>query len=133
MISIQSSNQTSAILNLFCMVFALNPANTDGFVGAQQKAAQIRSELDPEDRVKFDDLADNIILAKNAGLPGRGFDSLVSGVSAPPIKPAPAVAEDLEPASKETGPSQTEPAKPEAVVPETTAVREQGCVPEPTK
>lgn len=113
------TNQTLSILTLLSSVLVLNPADQGGFIGAQQKVREIKDELDPDERAKFDEVLDKLLEARNATLPGRGFSSLTSGYVAPPAEPAPAVP-DEPPAPAAPAQTNAEPAPAaETPVPET--------------
>jgi hypothetical protein len=98
-----------AILTLITTVMALNPADQAGFATAQQKAREIKEAMEPDEQVKFDEVCEHLIVARNQTLPGRGFNSLTSGVSAPPPTPAPA-----EPETPAAQPEPAQPAEPAA-------------------
>lgn len=97
-----NKDQTMALLTLMAAVFALNPADAAGFQGAQQKVNELKDDMSPQERTKFDEVLDKVIEARNTTLPGRGFNSLTSGYAAPSLQPAPAEPEPTAPAAEAT-------------------------------
>lgn len=81
-------NNNLAILQLIVAVLTLNPADTPGVQGAQQKARELKDDMSPEENAKFDEAMDALVTLRNSSLPGRGFDSFISGYTAPVTAPA---------------------------------------------